>query len=658
MTCEFDKNRPCGSTIKSKNRYTKAQLHKVAKECGIKNVENKTMDQLCKELRLHKTQQKPKTLMQKIKSYFLGDSKQKTIQQQKMIQQVSNFHNRPCGPRKSAKNPTAYTRAELEKIAEKYMITNIKTKKMSELCAELKILIKKQTKSLQQKPKSLQQIKKTPIQIGTYYYFKNPGSKSSMKKPISKKSPIKKKPIPKQTAKVITKGKQTPIKKNPITKGKTICSEKSKNAYKPNYECNEKTGTWKKLPKSGTYHYKYELNKMSYQKLKQIAINLKAPATQQGNKQKLIQKILQVQYPLAKMSYNQKNKYIKKFKQILLSKKTIQIPKKLHTTTIVKAYSTCCKISDILNSKMNVIHKTLNNYGYKDLIKYKKYIGSDLDGIKNIIQWLHDQFDYQTNLPFVHKLNLLAYTYGGDVMMHAYLDKVFEIKQSWKFEYINARLHPLYSSILHMMITCPTEFKDKCIEYRPDGMTESQVTTEIEKIGYKACAAMKDIKKLVPGHIVLTKYTDTMKLFFMNPPTFGYFKSEFYDMLVKQLITDVKSLIFKAPRLSNNVYVYKGLKSDDFMNFETRNMYKNKRFISTTINPKITQNFSGMNCCLQKIHLLKGTSCIYVYISYFQEFEILLPPDRIFYALSEKYKPLNTEYEYKNKTTTNLIVTN
>ena len=48
--CNFDASRPCGSKAKGKNKYSRAELEKVALSCGIKGVKSKTMDVLCKSI--------------------------------------------------------------------------------------------------------------------------------------------------------------------------------------------------------------------------------------------------------------------------------------------------------------------------------------------------------------------------------------------------------------------------------------------------------------------------------------------------------------------------------------------------------------------------------------------------------------------------------
>lgn len=51
MSCTFDHSRPCSTSNRAANRYTRADLDVLAKVCGIQNIKKKTMDQLCRELK-------------------------------------------------------------------------------------------------------------------------------------------------------------------------------------------------------------------------------------------------------------------------------------------------------------------------------------------------------------------------------------------------------------------------------------------------------------------------------------------------------------------------------------------------------------------------------------------------------------------------------
>lgn len=678
MSCPFEKNRPCGSYAKGKNRYTKVELHKIAQECGIKNVEKKTMDKLCKELSELKS--KNPSILGGILNLFGATSQKKPVQKAppkkiiKKAQQLSfkqkqlGIHDRPCGPKKSGKNPTAYSRDELVSLAYSsgYKVSEYPYKKQTipQLCAALKLFIKKTPaqKSAQstQIMKKLQDNKKN---------FANKMKQLQIQK--TKKLQIQKKKL--QTQKIkqlqIQKTKQLQVQKNKqkkkysaaqlqkITPKAKKCSVKSKNAFKPNYKCDPVTGTWKKIPKSGDYHYKYELQKMSQDKLKEIAQNLKTKS--QGNKKQLIQNILKAQYPLAKLPYNQKNKYIQKFKKILLSKaKSGPKMYTVHTKAPNSIYKPTLKIMKInapanieraLMSKTPFKTMTLKNTigGHKNLLTHKTSVGSDITGITDNLEWLDKQFEYQTNLHFLDQLTVLAYTYAGDVMIHSYLDKKFDVTKLWNYEYTYSKLHPLYPPLLKMMTEYPKEFMSFCIKNKPSLMSNELLKVElITQCGYEN----KTQKHIKAGNKIFEYYVRTIRFFFDRN---DLFTQKFYETLVSDLKKDITSIIFRSPRLPHNIYVYKGVKDMEFLTFNEREMYHNKRFISTTIDMNVAKKFSGTGCCYQKIYLLRNTACLYVCISFFEEFEVLLPPDRLLYPTKKLYTPSNSTVK-----TTNLIVTN
>lgn len=79
--------------------------------------------------------------------------------------------------------------------------------------------------------------------------------------------------------------------------------------------------------------------------------------------------------------------------------------------------------------------------------------------------------------------------------------------------------------------------------------------------------------------------------------------------------------------------------------------------MSVTMDVKIAASgvFTLPNCCLQKILLLRGTKVLYPIITYYQEYELLLPRYRHLYATSPLYTPSNMN---NPKKTINLVVTN
>jgi hypothetical protein len=200
-----------------------------------------------------------------------------------------------------------------------------------------------------------------------------------------------------------------------------------------------------------------------------------------------------------------------------------------------------------------------------------------------------------------------------------------------------------------MMTEYPKEFMSFCIKNKPSSMSGEFVKAEIVmKCGY----LVKSQKHIKAGNEIFEYYEETIRFFFDRKED-DYFKPIFYETLVSDLKKDITSIIFKSPRLPHNIYVYKGVKDMEFLTFNEREMYHNKRFISTTINMDVARRFSGTGCCYQKIYLLRNTACMYVCISFFEEFEVLLPPDRLLYPTKKVYTPSNSTVK-----TTNLIVTN
>jgi hypothetical protein len=608
MSCIFDEKRPCNSTSKEKNRYTRAEIVSLAKICGIENISKKTMTELCNEIRLQNNKK--------------------------------NLHEFdpqwPCGSKINTKNK--YTKIDLVKFAKKYGIKNYSTMSVNKLCNTLKDFINKNQHT----------------------------SKKSIKPIIKKKS--------------------TPHKIPNVIK-KIGCNSTSKHAYKPNYYCNEKTKRWTRIKGSKPYYYKYELYNMTQTVLTNIAkqLNVKQiPLT----KTQLIQKILQKQYPLVQ-GQTKKNIFAQKYKKTLLQwKHKINLKKgnikPTKVITEIPFYSAPSLHGGVLqiftNNKFTLKKISLHISGIKYINSiFKNYISDDIDGMIKNTEWFEKQYNYQMGLPFLKQLVLLSYTYGGDRMIHSWLDNNLQIEQIWGSSYESMYVCPLFPTLIILMfnkkddfkdilntyILKDKQFKDKvnmyktkynnfsvfCIKYsNVISSPKNMIKYILDNLDYEVIKNY-NVDDISYGNTIFDDYKNICLLLF----NCIFFHDDFYYMLCKNFYTTLKNIILHSPPLDSSLIVYKGLKDINFLDFTQNNMYKNKRFISTSIKTSIstTSAFTNSDCCIQKIFLLKRTLCLYVFISYFSEYEIILPPDRYMYATSNIYKPPNN-----SRQSINLVITN
>ena len=513
---------------------------------------------------------------------------------------------RPCGTKSRA--PNRYTRKELDELAKKNHIQNISKKTMDELCKELKLIPSKQ-KIIQKK---------------------------------SLKIPSKQKITQKKTLKIPSKQKITVPPLPPKVYKK--CNPKDKNAFRPSYTCNPLTGRWNKQKGSFPYHFKYQLQSMNVNQLQEVAKKLSLKLNTK-NKQQIIKHILEKQYPLVKGQKVSKN--VQLFKQKLLKlyklkKKTVNIQyynnKLLHTNA-----------KQIFSSQLVQNPINLNVIGVHNMLDYKTYLGNDIDGLVKNQKWFHTQRNYQNSLPFLKQLLILNYTLRGDRVANHRINNVFNLDYFFNLEKIEKGIEwsskyifPLYPIFIYVMTT---NYKKWWPIFSKNVKSKTVNKTQI----LRNCGISGKNEEIKSGSKIFDSYTYTIMNIFRN----HCMTDKFYNMLAETYVIELNKIILASPPLENNLIVYKGVRQMDYLKFNEKNTYTNKQFISTSFNSSYSLLFPYHNCCMQKIFLLKGTKVLFPVMSYFTEYELILPPNRLMYAVSKPYTPINN-----NNKTINLVITN
>lgn len=515
--------------------------------------------------------------------------------------------NRPCST--SSRAPNRYTRKDLEVVATSCGLKNIKKKNMDELCQEIRTEASKQP--VAPPPVVPPVVLPLPPPIGTNV----PGKK---------------------------------------------CSPKSALALKPNYECNPATGKWKRKPGSLEYRYRYELNKLSDIELNNVAMKLgvDTPTFTRGD---LIEEILEKQYPIIEDNALAKNIFVKKFKSIvreIAKQKKKQrdetIVTRVFETSVGQSLTTVNKILH-LKSPLPFTSKLVSFKGSRDISAFKRKVANDISGIQRNEHWFALQKAYQMTLPFIEQLMVLTYTHGGDNMIHLYMDDLFESEKMYAFadRYKTTYVFPLFPAFVHLMVEDPNKFKElflsEALAGTPWASTEKQTMDTLRKCGWRAnMNVATDMKR---GSDLMKKYGFILKNIFSR----NQMSMHFYEVLLRRYIKILDQVIHRAPPLEHNIIVYKGSKNLDYFDFSKHNIYKNRRYLSVTFNANIamSSSFTTTTCCLQRILLLRGTKLLYPILTYYQEYELLLPRERLLYATSPIYKPMNN-----TRNTINLVVTN
>jgi hypothetical protein len=424
-----------------------------------------------------------------------------------------------------------------------------------------------------------------------------------------------------------------------------------------------------KSPTKKTKHYRYNLEKKTATELEDILIKLKIGSFPEVKnkyadepyryKHFLIEKIIAKQFPLVPVDTHVSQKTmnsIQLFRKRLLQKIYEKKPPTMirYTYTDATTYKRYAKRKPLeylrdprdafLADKVSATFK-----GYTNMVsRFRKLVGTDIDGIQTTEVWRQQQLEYQMALPYIDRILLLTYTYGGDAMIHTYLDGVFTIEKMYDMNYITHYVFPLYPTVLKLASLHFDDFVAFCMKYKRETVSQTSLMKTLSNLRIRRTMSVDHKSQ------VYNMYEETVRFFFSPENGMYAFTADFYTTLVRRYSSHLRGLILRSPKLTHQLIVYKGVKDMAYLDFSRGNMYVNKRFVSTTIDPAVSNkpSFTKANCCLQKIYLLPRTTCLYVYITYFLEHEIILPPGRYMYGLTRAYTS-----NYK-KTTMNLIITN
>ena len=492
--------------------------------------------------------------------------------------------NRPCDSRNRAKD--RYTREQIQKIARRCGVKDVRKKSMTELCAEVRSYVQKRAQGVKE------------------------------------------------------------------------CPPTNVKAYKPNYECNPRTGRWIKRKGTPEYFFRYELESFDENRLRRIAENLGIEVEEGEEESSIIHQILEKQYPLVRDPQRAKNIYVKKFKDALLKIYRHRLSRATPTSVQIRIFDASIKPQGTVRlltqpRPLDFMSYTDTFTGYDNMMYRKHTVATDVDGLRRNEDWFATQKAYQMTLPFLKQLVILTYTHGGDAMIHAYLDGEFTIERTFvNDKYRASFVYPLFPVLIYVLTSRSHRrewiqtFKSSVVRMSPRD-AENLLTM---------CGAYDEMyspqRPVRRGDLIFKNYKQVVDKVFRQEAM----DAAFYEMLMKEYVSLLKHVILDSPPLFHHLVVYKGVKSLAYMDFSDRNMYTNKRFISTTYNAKVAtgSTFTNPRCCVQKITLLKGSRCLFPVLTYYSEHEILLPPGRMMYATSNVYIPK----EGSKKQTINLVITN
>lgn len=115
-----------------------------------------------------------------------------------------------------------------------------------------------------------------------------------------------------------------------------------------------------------------------------------------------------------------------------------------------------------------------------------------------------------------------------------------------------------------------------------------------------------------------------------------YIKENYKDFdwnsILLLYIRDINNIFKKCPEVKKTLVIYRGSYDDYYLKKSSKGIYVVNTLTSHTLNPKVAIGYSGIDCCIMRVKLSKGSKAILIdNISGYEEEEILLPFNTKYY---------------------------
>jgi hypothetical protein len=265
--------------------------------------------------------------------------------------------------------------------------------------------------------------------------------------------------------------------------------------------------------------------------------------------------------------------------------------------------------SNILMIYPNAIEFYENNYN--------KLYDSDLpfqfkDDLLDV-DWFNSMNMYIKNLSVRDKFNIHGYTFHGDVFVNKYLRGVINYT-NFKSKFNNdvtAYTRDTYFPLFYPILTYGVDLYNQSGVLSLTNMFSDDVDKNNLNMFTTFYASFLPIifnnLDKIPTDNVYHMYTVILKLV-------PYIKQNHLIEIIKTYISQIQTVIQNAPPLTKKMIVFRGVRDDYYFRNRKNIYFKNKGFISTSIDHRIAlaPGFIGTNCCFTQITLLPGTKMLWI----------------------------------------------
>ena len=267
---------------------------------------------------------------------------------------------------------------------------------------------------------------------------------------------------------------------------------------------------------------------------------------------------------------------------------------------------------------------------YNPIYLYSEKNNDPLD-----IEWFNELNEYLKNLPKEDLINLHTYTYHGDKIVNNFLLSDDPITFVTKYIKNNINSRPSryldYSKNIIWPLFIPfMKFVKKISKKYNDDINLVQ-THIFKKVSNKDFSIFKNTISLHPetgvimnninlpngsfetiakrfiktNSITFSKYLDSLLLI-------SFVKPEHLISIMKLYAESIQYVINNSPKTRKPMTLYRGVSNDYIFKQKKGVFFKNKTFISSTVDYTVSQRFSGNSCCLTYISILPGSQLLWL----------------------------------------------
>jgi hypothetical protein len=346
---------------------------------------------------------------------------------------------------------------------------------------------------------------------------------------------------------------------------------------------------------------------------------------------------------IEKLKKNKKNKITKSVSDMCFNNKLLDIPiVHKHTTTNFTFYQFTHLIGNSLNPKnmetffdKNLNKTRISTLGASSLRYYENnfnpvYLYAEKNNEPLDIEWFNELNKYMKKLDMKDLLNLHTYTKHGDKIINNFL--LAESPLDFVKKYINTNINekildytkdvifPLFVPFVKFVSKLKKKYNndnDRILSILFKKVDEKEFDTFKDKIFRDPMAKIlikpipKESFKTISQKFITNNSMD-FSTYYASLLLISFVKPVHLISIMKLYAEGIQTVINNSPKTKKPMTLYRGAK-DDYIFKQKKGIYfKNKTFISSTIDYSVSNRFSGNSCCLTYITILPGSQLLWL----------------------------------------------